>query len=238
MQNIKDLYILGMPIETPIGEFRFLKVHEFPKFIIYTPYIQLYKFEIINKIKEFDKTLAEVLNQVEFIEIIRIMKDFNELYSVFKELFTWVVNEDAFDKIKTDEEFNFYKKLIMIMNGGRIEEKSPNPEIQYFNELKKLYNARKSDSVSFESIVSSVWAYTGQNPFNLTIYQLYCLFTRISQIKAYDTTTLYSTISSEVKVEPWYNHIDMFEEEKKQMISMDELKQQGFDNFSKKSLKK
>jgi hypothetical protein len=102
------------------------------------------------------------------------------------------------------------------MNSLPYEEKNPNPEIQYFIDLKKqLEKQRSNGGLTFEAIYTSVWTMLGQRPDDMTIYQMYALFSRIGQFKNYDTTTLYNTTSGQVKIDPWYKHIDLMEEEKK-----------------------
>ena len=45
----------------------------------------------------------------------------------------------------------------------------------------------------------------------MTLYKFYKYFDRLSQFKNYDTTTLFTTVSSDVKIEPWFKS---FEERK------------------------
>ena len=48
---------------------------------------------------------------------------------------------------------------------------------------------------------TSIEAITGRDPNEMTIYRFHKLFERICQIKNYDTSTLFATISSEAKID-------------------------------------
>jgi len=47
MQNLKEFYILGLPIETSIGEIHFVKVRDFPQFAMYQNLLLINKEKII-----------------------------------------------------------------------------------------------------------------------------------------------------------------------------------------------
>lgn len=216
MLNAKELYILGQPIETDIGTLHFVKVKDYPKLLRYSQYLDTEKFEIIRAISKIDKNIANNLKDVPFITLITELKDVFELYDVYEEMFLFLFKKETFSKIKTDEELEYYRNLIRKMNSLPHDEKNPNPEIQYFMNLKKMYDKQKSNGgLTFEAIYTSVWTQTGVCPDDLTIYQMYALFSRIGQFKNYDTTTMYNTVSGQVKIDPWYKHIDLMEEEKK-----------------------
>lgn len=223
MENIKELYVLGQPIDTKIGQLHFVKVKDYPKFVKYTPYLELDKITILKAIAKIDKDIVKEMKDVSFLTLITELKDVFEVYDVFRDLFLYLFEEDVFDKVESDEDLEYYKDLIRKMNNLSHEEKNPNPEIQYFIELKKKYKQNKSNGeISFESIYTSVWTHLGISPDNLTIYQMYALFSRIGQFKNYETTTLYSTVSGEVKIEPWYKHIDLNKKDEEK-TSLDEF---------------
>jgi hypothetical protein len=228
MENYKELYILGQPINTKIGQIHFIKVEEYCQLLQFIPYLELEKFDVINTISSKIPEVKSFFKDKEYIAIIHELKEYYELYNVYKQLFILCFKEDVFDKITTDEEFDMYRNLIRKMNCISHEERNPNPEIQYFNDLKKIYNKRKGEPLTFESMITSVWVEAKKDPFDLTIYQLHALFNRITQMKNYDTTILYSTVSSEVKVDLWYKHIDMFKDEEKELTSLEELQSKGW----------
>lgn len=223
MDNIKELYCLGKPLETELGEIHFIKVGDYDKLMRFVPYINMDKNELLMSIAKYDKEIAIAIKDVPYISIIKELKDVFEVYNMFQELFILVFDRDCFEEIGTDEQFEEYLKLICEMNCLQREEKNSNPEIQYFMNLKKQLEKQKSNNgVSFESIYTSVWIECGNSPDDMTIYQMYALFNRIGQIKNYETTILYSTVSGEVKVEPWYRHVDLMNN-KEQKTTLEEF---------------
>jgi len=50
MKDIKEFYILGLPIETEIGICNFLKVKEYPDYYAHLQYISLAKDQIIENL--------------------------------------------------------------------------------------------------------------------------------------------------------------------------------------------
>lgn len=224
MLDVKELYVLGQPIETDIGNLHFVKVKDYPKLLRYVPYLDAEKYEVLKAIAKIDRGIAESIKDVPFVTLITELQGVFELYDMYEEMFLFLFKEDTFSKIKTDEELNYYKKLIRKMNSLPYEEKNPNPEIQYFIDLKKMYDKQKSNGgLTFEAIYTSVWTQTGLCPDSITIYQMYALFSRIGQFKNYDTTTLYNTASGQVKIDPWYKHIDLIETEEKNKTTLEEF---------------
>lgn len=216
MLNAKELYILGQPIETEIGKLHFVKVKDYPKLLRYVPYLDVEKLDILKAVAKIDRGIAQSIKDVPFLTLIKELREVFEIYDMYEEMFLFLFKEDTFDKIQNEEELDYYKKLIRKMNSLPYEEKNPNPEIQYFIDLKKQLEKQKSNGgLTFEAIYTSVWTMLGQCPDDMTIYQMYALFSRIGQFKNYDTTTLYNTASGQVKIDPWYKHIDLMEEEKK-----------------------
>lgn len=221
MENYKELYILCEPINTPIGDINFLKVKDYPLLLNYVPYFKLQKFEVIDKIRETSKELADHYQEKQFIEIIRELSSVYELETAYSELFYLCFDKDVFDLITTDEQLEYYLNLIKDMNCISVEKKNPNPEIEYFNELKRMMDKQKNSGITFEAIYTSVWKEIGERPKELYIYEMYSLFDRIAHFKNHDLTALYSSVSSEVKVESWYKSTD--KDKKQELTSLEEL---------------
>jgi hypothetical protein len=186
--------------------------------------LSLQKFEVIDKIREKSDDLAKYYDEKQFIEIIHELSVY-ELETVYSQLFYLCFNKDVFNLVRTDEEFEYYKNLITDMNCLVYEKKNPNPEIEYFNQLKRLYSKQKSSGINFESIYTSVWLMTGQNPIDMYIYQLHSLFNRIAHFKNHDMTVLYSSVSDKIKVENWYS--SFVKEEDNKLTSLNELQKQN-----------
>jgi hypothetical protein len=238
MLNVRSLYVLGEPIEIGIGDkdnikivtARFIKVKEYPRLLDYIPYLELEKYDILQKIKQYNSTMADYFQDKDLLRIIKGLKGTNyELYDMYKEMMIFIFNEDIIPFIKDDSQLNLIRTLVREMNCITHEEKNPNPEIQYYNDLKKLYNERKGNTITFEAMFSSVMMECGLFTNELTIYQLHAMFNRIQQVKQYDRTVLYSSVSDKVTVEPWYKHVEINEKKKVETTTLEELQSRGGD---------
>lgn len=218
MINLEEFYILGLPIETERGDCHFIKVMDYPKFILDLETMVLTKAHIINRLSKFnaDHSLDEVIkvfNQQPLYEIIIHVPEMAHSYqNVFKHVFQ---NEEVFSSITVDE-FDSYRQLILKMNCMKEEKINPNPEIQMWIEKSKRAKQQEGGTLTFSDIVTSVVGFNGlsyRDINEMTIFQLYMTFYRINQIKGYDTSTLFATVAEKVKVESWCKHIDLFEEE-------------------------
>jgi hypothetical protein len=180
MQDIRELYILGQPIQTNIGKLHFIKVKDYHRLIQYIPYLDIEKQDIVRAISKIDKDVADSIKDVPFLVLIKELREVLDVYDKYEEMFLFLFKDDVFDKIENEEDFNYYKDLIRKMNNLPHEEKNPNPEIQYFNDLKKqLEKQRSNGGLTFEAIYTSVWTALGQCPDNMTIYQMYAMFGRV-----------------------------------------------------------
>lgn len=220
MKDIKDFYILGLPIDTDIGQCEFIKVKEYPDYFADLQIMSLnklhiiYKYHKINKNHEFD----DVIQELEKLTLFEIVTGIPELQTAYCRVFFKVFgNEEVLYKIN-NQNFDYYRKLVMDMNCVKEEAINPNPEIQRFIEKSKRVKQQENESLTFADIVSSVVGYNGlsyKDINEMTVYQLYMTFHRIAQIKGYDTSTLFATVSTEkIKIESWCKHINLFEEEK------------------------
>lgn len=220
MKDIKDFYILGLPIDTEIGQCEFIKVKEYPDYFADLQIMSLNKLHIIYKYRELNKNheLDELINELEKLTLFEIVTGIPEIQMAYYRVFLKVFgNEEVLYKIN-NKNFDYYRKLVMDMNCIKEETINPNPEIQRFIEKSKRVKQQESDSLTFADIVSSVVGFNGlsyKDINEMTVYQLYMTFHRIAQIKGYDTSTLFATVSTEkIKIESWCKHINLFEEEK------------------------
>jgi hypothetical protein len=223
MKNIKEFYILGLPIDTEIGQCEFIKVKDYPDYFADLQIMSLnklniiYKYHEINKNHEYDDVIQELEKLNLFEIVVRIPEIQIAYYNVFLKVFG---NEEVLQNINS-QNFEYYRKLVMEMNCVKEEIINPNPEIQRFIEKSKRVKQQESEPMSFSDIVSSVVGYNGlsyKDINEMTIYQLYMTFHRIARIKGYDTAVLFKTVQEKfkenIKVEEWCKHIDLFEEEK------------------------
>ncbi|MGK4040948.1 hypothetical protein AB0Y20_01505 [Heyndrickxia oleronia] len=229
MLNIKEFYTTGLPIETDIGLCHFIKIKDYPTCFMDLQIMGMSKDEIINKYSKLNKdgSLNEFLNELNKHDLFEIISSIPEIqvayYNIFLKVF---LDEESLSKI-TPENFNSIRLLIMEMNCIKEEEINPNPEIQKAIERSRRVKNREGEKLTFADMSSSIVAFSGKSYDELnemTIYQFYMTYYRIAQIKNYDTSTLFATVSSEkINIESWSKHIDLFADEK-HSISHDEFK--------------
>lgn len=239
MMNLRDFYILGMPIETEIGDCHFIKVKEYPDLFLDLQVLSLTKNHLISKYTELNQkeknpildSLIEEMGKADLYTIANWIPDLQGAYiRVFSKVFN---NEEILLSINEDN-FNAIRKLIMDMNWIKEEKVNPNPEIQKAIERSKRVKSSDGDALEFSDVVSSVVGYNGlsyQDINEFTVYQLYMTFYRIAHIKNYDTSTLFATVASEaVKITNWSKHIDLNEEDN-HSITKEELSQKSKELF-------
>jgi len=223
MKNLKEFYILGLPIDTPFGKCHFVKVKEYPDFLIYQNLLSISKDKILSIHKQQGYNIDEIKDELSLFAWICLIPDFRIMYG---ELFDFVFKEKGvFDKIETEEDFYSIRQLIMDMNCIKEEKEIKNPELKAW--LEKGRELKAGDNpIYFEDIVSSIVAYTGhtyEQVNEMTLYQLYMTFNRIAQLINYDTSTLFATVSTEkINIESWCKHID-FNVEKEEGMSREKF---------------
>lgn len=228
MDNIKELYILEQPIKTRIGYIYPLLIEDYREFIKFNGILQLDKnvlihqfTDITNQSPEF-QILLDIIKELDMFDFIKMcgVEEYKntflyDLYSQFKELFKLCFRDDVFDLVENSEEFDEYITIIRDINGVKYEPTSPNPEIERRKLLKRKLEAMKNEGVTFEDMFTSVCVGLYKTPSEvnkMSIYSFYKIFERIGQFKNYDTNTLFATVSSEVKIEPWYKSTEIKEE--------------------------
>ena len=228
MIDIIDFYVLGNPIDTEIGECRFLKVKEYPTHLNNLRLISMSKPEIIYTFYKLNKdgVYDELLKQLEeesFYKIIATLPDYKEAYfHIFTEVFG---GTEPLEKIN-EKNFDYYRNLVMKMNAQNEEYVNPNPEIQYHLDRSKRVKSQSGEYTSFGDIVVSVVvganvSFTEINEW--TIYQLYMAYHSIGNFKSYDSSTLFATVVPKQKIESWGKHIDLFKTDD-HSITMEEFK--------------
>lgn len=228
MMDIEEFYFTGLPIETSIGYCHFLTIEDYAECFIYLQYVSMTKEQILSELAKnyigADKNELEALKQYTFYELICNLANWHVSYAkVFTKVFR---NEDILTSIN-EENFYELRKLILKMSCIKEEEINPNPEIQKFIEMSKRAKSREGDKQTLGDMTSSIVGYNGLSYSDInsfTIYQLYLTYYRICHFKNYDTSTLFSTVSTEkIKIDSWSKHIDLFEEEK-HYITQEEFK--------------
>lgn len=223
--------IMNDHIDTDIGRMKLFKVDEYLDIMVYSNVLSLQRFQVmrdlqnilINKYDDYGKVLFDDFRSCELVELIRLDHDiFHGLKDTYDSLFTLCFGENVFCKIKSDKELMYYMDLIIESNGLSVEKESPDPDVEYFNQLEKMKNT--GEPVTFESIYTHLWLKLGKEPKDLTLYAFFRLFDALIKEKAYNTTTLFATVSNEVKIEPWYKAYEKVEDTR---VSLEELQSRG-----------
>lgn len=233
---MKEFYILGLPIETELGLVRFLKVREYPEYFGDLRIMSLNKNSLIYSYSQMNKT-GSFIRLIEEIKkcnsLLEIVASIPELSIAYSRIFSKVFIEETPNL--TEENFEYYRKLVLQMNCVKEEIVNPNPEIQKAIERSKRVKSQESEPIQFADIVTSVAAFSAlsyEKINELTLYQLYMTFYRIGHFKNYDTTALFATVTDKVKIENWSKSIDLFEEEKHAMTK-DEVSKKSNQLFGK-----
>lgn len=222
MLNIRDLYIQGDYIDTPVGKCYFIKVKEYPELVYYKRFFEIQKDKIVMEAKKDNPDYADILEKMELVQIIKHDPKFRDMFNdffmfFFKDEFVEVEDEDGnavkkpkdfMSDIKSDKDLESILDLFKEMNCIHIEKENPNPEIEKFNKLRRKIQEAKGEGITYESMYTSIWLESNSDPRDLTLYQFYKLFDRISQFKKYDTSTLMATVAKDVKIESWYKEIE------------------------------
>ena len=159
MDDIKEFYILGIPIETTIGNLHQTYMRDYLKLYKYVGILTFDKNDLIKYLQDlvasdnmFEPILhyANTVTLFEFIIFFRgdeYEKSFiRDLYLKYRELFKFCFKEDVFDKIQNNEEFEYLIQLIKNVNDIKYEKPNPNPEIARFDRLKQKL---KENDISF-----------------------------------------------------------------------------------------
>lgn len=185
---------------------------------------------LMNKKEKGEITLEEIKDAISVWTELGLLELINNCFykEIYNELFKLCFKkDDMFAEIKNEADFELYRDLIRTMNCISYEKPNSNPEIEKFNNYKRLYNEKSGGGVSFEGIVTSVEAFTGKDTNVMTIYKLHSLFNRISQFKNHDSTTLFRTVA-DIKVIDWYQ--DTKKDEKEEV---DEKTKKVIEDFMK-----
>ena len=226
IEQIREFYITGKPIKTDFGDVRFLSYDEYLENIqylnvmsfntlhIYYQYRKMFADEAIDE--ELEKSL-EVLKHERLIDIVLSREDIRDAY---EKIFELVLDKDIIPQIFEDENlFKLYRELVLDMQIIAESEVNPNPEIQEYIDASKEIKQQESEKQSFGDILSSIVVGAGltyKEVLEMTVFQVYSTFHRISRMKAYDTSTLFATVPSDKKteIESWAKHVNLFENEK------------------------
>lgn len=216
MNDLRDFYILGLPIETSIGECHFIKIKDYYKFAQYLNLVRMSRDEIAYSLFSANQTeSSKEVKKLTLFEVVTQLPLFTEAYhKVLSKMFN---DEGILEKV-THENFTEIRKLILDMNLLKEEKINPNPIIQKAIERSKRLKSLESSELNLTNMISSIVAF-GSSDYekivNWTIYQVYMTFLRIALLKKYDTSTLFATVDPDhaKNIEDWSKDIEIFEDD-------------------------
>jgi len=240
----RDFYIFGEPIDTKFGKIRFLTYKEYllnlselsliSQNVLHLYYMYRKQFEKEKNSKE----LIEELNQYKKKNLYEIVLGTDYILEAYLKILLLVLdtNEYSDEEFKividaifsTEEDFMYIRNMIMDMQVLTEDDVSPNEEIQKAIERSRRVKQHSSDKQSFVDIVTSITASTNnsfEDVCNMTVFQVYATYARISAIFNYNTTTLFATVAEKVSIEAWNKHINLFEK-KTDTLTQEEFKSQ------------
>ncbi|MCX2885991.1 hypothetical protein OQE43_16975 [Bacillus velezensis] len=226
MNVLKDFFFLGRPINTEVGAIDFIHLRDYPEYISELNMMKMSKKEIIRNFSKInnDGSLNDLIIELKKNSLFKIVHDylpeFNQAYfKVFSKVF---VDKESLHLID-QRAFNNVRKLILEMHCLTEEKIVDNDELQEFHDLNnqlKLQNSQ-NDLKDIASCVAAFNGYTYQEVANMTIYQLYLSYYRMGEIMNYNTSALFATVSTDVKIGDWNSHVDMYREEKHHLSTAD-----------------
>ncbi|GIN23113.1 hypothetical protein [Siminovitchia fordii] len=231
MKDLRELYILGKPIDTKFGKVRFLKYHEYANNIESIQLISMNVLHIYYQYKKINKgdnpEINEEIENIKEHSLFEVALSIDYFIEAYLKIYRLVLDveggetEHIDNKIKeifeNEDNFMLMRSIVMDMNLIKEEEVNPNPEIQEYIEAGRELERANAEKQSFSDIASSIVVGSGltyEDVANMSVLQVYATYYRIAQMQSYSTTVLYSTVAEKVKVDAWNKHIDLFETKK------------------------
>lgn len=179
-----------------------------------------------------DESFVKMLDANHIFDLMHLVKasyptqdtPFSLWYDRYAEIFEFLFREDVFYKIKTADEFEFYRDLILLHNGMEFEKPNPNPEIQRPKDAWNMIQRMKGGIPSFEDKVSSVALFYGGDISELTLYQLDSFFMKAIKYSMWIPTLIGKMFSSDTEVDNWY----ITKEHVKEELTISEEEVKGF----------
>lgn len=117
----------------------------------------------------------------------------------------------------SDEDFDFYRTLLLTLHGQTEPKAHLNPKLQRFEDMKNQIKP-SGDTPNLPTMISSCAVYMGLTYEEITKWnslQLQHSFQRIALFLQNSATTLYGTVTSEVELVNWAENITVEKEKEK-----------------------
>lgn len=239
----KRFFINSEKIELNLGTIEFKKVNEYKKVSQYMSLLQVAEHQVKERVyasaKEMDvyseTALKEFMYKLKNTSMYNIIQqnpepirgtiyskeNYNQMFDYF--FVDW--SENKLEMIGNQKVFNQLRDIIIEIHGQEPDREPTDIRLADYNRKKKELMMRSGASASFESMYTSVYAYTGADPDEMTIYKFHKLFERINQIFSYESNIhlLPNMPKDKVEVRPWYAD----PKTEKPMISKEEFKKRA-----------
>lgn len=211
MNNIlQESFILGLPIETTIGECKFLRVKDYYK---YGAALQMVSYNNValayelSKLYKFDTDTTENLKHSNLYDIVM---NLSPVFALYQFLYSFIFDQEDIMKKINEENFDDIRNLVLAMNAMSEEKASPNPEIQKWLDKSKKMNSGNSLTLSdIAVIVSGYKKCSYKEIIDYTLIQLYSDFYQCGSFINYFTSSLFATVAPKIEITPWANKIDI-----------------------------
>ena len=235
--NFQERAVLGLSIDTPFGKLKPLSIHEFLERGDALSAITFDKSRVLHEIrlnqpeenrntKEMTALLREMSENYSLKDIlIGYMEPYFHAYveiislcSVLEKDETFESKqEEVFEYLKTidAEEFEAFRQIILEINNQPSQTASLDPTVQAWKEKALRYKSTakgEGAAPNLSTMVTSIVSFSGhsfEEIMDWNIAQLQHVFQRIGLFKAYDTTTLFSTVTDKVDIQDWSKNIEI-----------------------------
>ncbi|MEF3086426.1 hypothetical protein [Bacillus altitudinis] len=224
--DFMQLFGTGQPVKTPIGDCHFIKIKEYVDFSSDLQLMADNKDKIAESMRQVLKDkldtqdIEEMVSGRNLFQLILMHPLYLEAY---QSILIKVFNDEGIMSKISDENFMELRSLVLKMHLINEDKKSPNSEIEELNQISKELKssdngADLSDMISVVVVMTGI-DYSAINEWSL--YQLYLTYHRILKKENHDASVIFATGSSEVKVNGWDDHINLYAEEKHHLSQKD-----------------
>lgn len=232
--DLTERAILGLPIETPYGLFKPLTLRDYLERGDALAAITFDKRRVLHEIRlnqdeetqnstELTKLLREMDSQYSLKQIlIEYMEPYFHAYVEIIARCKVLENEETLEGVREEvylmlheidpEEFDALRNMILVLNNQSSQTASLDPTIQKWKEKAIKFKSSDKDAPNIPTMVTSVVSFSGhtfEEISNWNITQLLQVFQRIGMLKAYDTTSLFATVTDKIDIQNWSENIEI-----------------------------
>lgn len=239
LDNKRRFFITTDVLSIGFGELEFKKVKEYELVSLYMPLLQVAEHQVkqacYDSAKEMgiydDGELKKFMLRLKKTSMISLIQqnptplrqtpysrsNYIKMFDYFFSDFT----EDKLNWFKSNKDFDQIRDLIIETHGQEPDREPVNATLADYNRKQKELMVRSGQSASFEAMYTSVYAYTGDDPLDMTLYKFHKLFERINRIFNYESSVFLRPYMSKDAgdIKPFYAD----KEDTRKMISKDEV---------------